>query len=559
MVMICVLWIAGSLTNLRTFELHDPAVLFLYFFIWGQCMIAFSFMLTTFFTNPRTATVVLLLITILSVQAGTTLLVQLILNPNIGADEVPYLPYMWFPPLVMIRGLLWLIYGAAFNAKVDMSNLAEYGNGAIMRCMFYMIGETFIMIPLTWYLESVLSVGGNAKPFLFPIYEAKEWFDKKYGNQSTITTKGEAANGGEGIIKEEGIEGANKEAEDVKTERLRAEAGGDDQAVRVLGFQKIFYGKRGAPDKVAVRDLSFAVNKNECFGLLGHNGAGKTTTISMLCGLFKPSAGKATIAGFDLNSELSNVHEVMGVCPQHDILWDDLTAREHLVFYARLRKVRPSELNNAVTKALAAVNLSQWADVNSSKFSGGMKRRLSTACSLVGEPQVVYMDEPSTGLDPASRHRLWEVISLSKGKNSILLTTHSMEEADVLCERIGIMGAGDMLCIGTSGNLKSRFGAGYRLSLHIKNKSNEAALKAQQVVTGLCPNAKLLNEAMGGILDFEVPYNEVKLSIVYTAIEKERESLEILDWGITESTLEEVFLAVTGHDSHHGIIPDLSV
>jgi ABC-type multidrug transport system ATPase subunit len=151
---------------------------------------------------------------------------------------------------------------------------------------------------------------------------------------------------------------------------------------------------------------------------------------------------------------------------------------------------------------------------------------------------------------------LWEVIAQSKGKNSILLTTHSMEEADVLCERLGIMGGGNMLCIGTSLDLKSRFGAGYRLSIHIHDKSVAAADRVQAAIVKLMPSAKLLNEPLGGILDFEVPRKEVKLSVVYRAIEALRGGLGIVDWGITESTLEEVFLAVTGHDSHAGIIPD---
>ena len=240
--------------------------------------------------------------------------------------------------------------------------------------------------------------------------------------------------------------------------------------------------------------------------------------------------------------------------PQHDILWNDLTAREHLVFFARLRKIPKNQLAAAVAKALDAVNLTEWGDVLSSKFSGGMKRRLSTACSLVGDPEVVYMDEPSTGLDPASRHRLWEVIAQSKGKNSILLTTHSMEEADVLCDRLGIMGAGDMQCVGTSLDLKARFGAGYCLSLHLQDKSPGAADKAVAEVKALLPSAKLLNEPMGGVLDFEVPRAEVKLSVVYAGIEAQRGPLGVLDWGITESTLEEVFIAVTGHDSQKGII-----
>jgi ABC-type multidrug transport system ATPase subunit len=557
MAMVFVLWAAGAATGLNTFTIHDPLVLLLFFVLWGQCMIAFSFMLTTFFQSPRTATVVLLLVTVLSVQAGTTLLVQNIINPLVGDDETPYLPYMWFPPLVMLRCILWLAYGAAFNAPCTLANLGTYGNSAVSRCFWYMFVETFIMAGLTYYLEAVLAAGGAARHPLFCVADLKALFmgSNKEGGGALKSGESQAeiemAN-----LQKDMEEARESEPDDVKAERERAQAGGDNQAVRVLNFRKVFAGQHGGAEKVAVRDLSFAVNKNECFGLLGHNGAGKTTCISMLCGLHKPTAGRATVAGFDLDSEMASVYENMGVCPQHDILWNDLTAREHLLFFARLRKIPEGALDAAVLRALDAVNLKEWADVLSSKFSGGMKRRLSTACSLVGEPKVVYMDEPSTGLDPASRHRLWEVIAQSKGKNSILLTTHSMEEADVLCERIGIMGAGSMLCLGTSLDLKARFGAGYRLSLHIADKSAKAAQEAQGVVVKLCPSAKLLNEPLGGILDFEVPRVEVQLSKVYGAIEDARESLGILDWGITESTLEEVFLAVTGHEAHTGVVPD---
>lgn len=156
---------------------------------------------------------------------------------------------MWFPPLVLIRGLLWLIYGAAFGARIDFTNLSTYGNGAVMRCMFYMIGETIIMIPLTWYLESVLSVGGSAKPYLFPCMELKQWFDKRNAPkdltetiENGAKTKTELAVGA--------TNGPQDEPEDVRKERIRAEAGGNNQAVRVLGFQKIFYGRGGVPDKV---------------------------------------------------------------------------------------------------------------------------------------------------------------------------------------------------------------------------------------------------------------------------------------------------------------------
>ena len=160
---------------------------------------------------------------------------------------------------------------------------------------------------------------------------------------------------------------------------------------------------------------------------------------------------------------------------------------------------------------------------------------------------VVYMDEPSTGLDPASRHRLWDVIAQSKGKNSILLTTHSMEEADLLCDRIGIMGDGKMMCVGTAPDLKHRFGEGYKLSINLSSKAESAASATEAVIKSILPNAKLLNIPLGGILDFEVPRNEVKLSAVYAAIEVQRANLGIVDWALTETTLEEVFLKVTGH------------
>jgi len=337
MAMILVLWVAAAATGLRTFTLHDPGVLLLFFFLWGQCMLAFSFMLTTFFTSPRTATVVLLLVTVLSVQAGTTLLLQNILNPDIGDDETPYLPYMWFPPLVLLRALLWLIYGAAFKSKLEWSNLTTYGNSGFFRSLCYMAAETVVMAGLTWYLEIVLVPGGNNRHPLFCVDDLKSWFARRAaGNDAETTKETELAPMG---VSKAVSGGRDDEAADVKAERERAEAGGGNQAVRVLNFHKVFPASGANPPKVAVRDLSFAVNKNECFGLLGHNGAGKSTTINMLCGLFKPTSGKAHVAGFDLSTDMASIHEQMGVCPQHDVLWDDLTAAEHLTFYARLRKV----------------------------------------------------------------------------------------------------------------------------------------------------------------------------------------------------------------------------
>jgi len=207
-----------------------------------------------------------------------------------------------------------------------------------------------------------------------------------------------------------------------------------------------------------------------------------------------------------------------------------------------------------VEQILQSVNLSVAGDRKAMGYSGGMKRRLSVANSLVGNPDVVYMDEPSTGLDPASKHQLWDVISASKAGKSMILTTHSMEEADVLCDRIAIMAGGELQCIGRSWQLKRRFGKGYTATITSSNKTKEHAKKieelmktifTQEVEEGEDPipsSCALLEDSIGGVSKFEISRKDVVLSKVFEQLNSNMAAYEISDWGITETTLEEVFL-----------------
>ena len=167
----------------------------------------------------------------------------------------------------------------------------------------------------------------------------------------------------------------------------------------------------------------------------GQNGAGKTTTIMMLCGFTELSDGEAVVAGFDVRTDMQRIYECMGVCPQHNLLWETLTALEHVRFYATLKGVPKASVQSAAMEALQAVSLASVAGKRAGEFSGGMKRRLSVAISLIGDPTVVFMDEPSTGLDPASRKQLWRTVHAAKSRGGcgIILTTHSMQEAEELC------------------------------------------------------------------------------------------------------------------------------
>jgi ABC-type multidrug transport system ATPase subunit len=193
-----------------------------------------------------------------------------------------------------------------------------------------------------------------------------------------------------------------------------------------------------------------------------------------MTGLFPPTSGTGIVGPYSINNDMENIYSEMGICPQHNILWGELTAESHQYFFGRLKGQKGNALRAEVKKNLEAVNLAMpnLKNRGAAGFSGGMQRRLSVANSIIGNPSVVYMDEPSTGLDPASRRQLWDVISKAKRDKSVILTTHSMEEADVLCDQLGIMSGGRLLCLGPAYDLKRRFGKGYTCIVSTKEKKS---------------------------------------------------------------------------------------
>ena len=255
----------------------------------------------------------------------------------------------------------------------------------------------------------------------------------------------------------------------------------------IRGLSKTFGGSPvdGSGGFVAVDELSFDMHEGQIFSLLGHNGAGKTTTINMLTGLFPPDSGsgggrgggsarvrnsagsnyKTTIYGSDIVADMPGARRKLGVCPQHDVLFDRLTAREHVAFFALLKGGAPSwaAANAEADDLLAHFHLQERAQHCGSELSGGMKRKLSTAVALCGGSKFVVLDEPTAGMDPLARRELWDLLKAMRAGRTMLLTTHYMDEADVLGDRIGIMSRGQLQCLGSSTFLKHTFGAGYKL------------------------------------------------------------------------------------------------
>nr|XP_022313180.1 ATP-binding cassette sub-family A member 5-like isoform X3 [Crassostrea virginica]XP_022313182.1 ATP-binding cassette sub-family A member 5-like isoform X3 [Crassostrea virginica]XP_022313183.1 ATP-binding cassette sub-family A member 5-like isoform X3 [Crassostrea virginica] len=304
--------------------------------------------------------------------------------------------------------------------------------------------------------------------------------------------------------------------------------------------------------KTAVRNASFAVDDGEVFGLLGPNGAGKTTVINMIVAEMGPTKGRVVVGGHDVQSSMSEAFQMMGFCPQHDALEDLMTLKEHLLLYATLRGVPENKVNDIAEWFIEQLKVQEHANKRSKKLSGGTKRKLSYALSMLGKPRIVLLDEPSTGMDPASKRFLWDTITSSfqdKGRGAIL-TTHYMEEADALCSRVGIMVNGKLECLGPTQHLKNKFGSGYILEIKLKtgvvNESSESVEQRmnqlEEYVLSLFPDAVIV-ERFGLRAQYKVPRNNVtSLAKVFTSLEEGKRDHGMEEYNFSQSSLEQVFL-----------------
>jgi len=285
----------------------------------------------------------------------------------------------------------------------------------------------------------------------------------------------------------------------------------------------------------AVDRFSLQVERGTVFGLLGPNGAGKTTLIKILTTLMKPSAGDAAVEGFSVLSAGREVRRVIGVVPQENNLDRYLTARENLILHGRLHGMRPAAYNPRIDELLEMTGLSGRQHDFPDTFSGGMQRRLVVARALVHEPRVLFLDEPTTGLDPQSRRALWEYIRGLRHKMTVFLTTHYMDEADALCDRIMIMDHGVSLVDGSSAELKSAFSRAHIYEVEFRGDG----AGYQEILAGL-PFVRSI-EREGGIFRLTLSGDEDLRPLIDSLV-----GADIRRICLKEPSLEDVFIALTG-------------
>jgi ABC-2 type transport system ATP-binding protein len=315
---------------------------------------------------------------------------------------------------------------------------------------------------------------------------------------------------------------------------------GETVIIETRGLRKSFQSRAGREKKTveAVRGVDLAVSEGEVFGFLGPNGAGKTTTLRMLATLIEPDGGEATVAGADLRKQPGEVRRRIGYVAQGGSTWDESTAREELVLQARLYGMSKAQAQARAAQALDSFQLAEYADRKCKTYSGGQRRRVDIALGIVHEPRAVFLDEPTTGLDPQSRAHMWEEIRRLRTEGmTIFLTTHYLEEADALCDRVAIIDNGQIVAEGTPDELKREV-SGDVVTVGLNGSTPQAAnlLEAESFVHKL--------ETVDGGLRLFVDEGTIAMPLILRVLDAASIPLGSIE--LHRPSLDDVFLTKTG-------------
>lgn len=524
-------------------------IVFLLFFIYGLCCLPFVYLLHYPFNVPSTGMATISIMNILSGLA-TLLTVFVLQIPALGAEEVgdglDWLFTIFIPHYCLGQGLN-NIYNNYANLKTcqdinyevlcAINNTLSCCSGCTANC--YEFDTNYFAWKTPGILRYIIFMLLQAVLFISLVLMIE------YGVINRIAYKLATRSNDVNPNEEELIEGSTEDS-DVMDEKKRIQDTPLDSlmetdALIINNIAKSYGSSR------AVRGISVGVGSQECFGLLGQNGAGKTTTFKMMTGDVFVSSGNAYLNKYDVKQHLNQVQQNLGYCPQFDALIDQMTGRETLIMYARLRGVPEDDIKSTVNDLIDTMMLRKHADKNCDVYSGGNKRKLSTAIALIGNPPFVFLDEPTTGMDPGARRKLWNVLSdVRASGRTLVMTSHSMEECDALCTKIVIMVNGKFVCLGSPQHLKNKFGQGYTLIIRITGSAGEivSSTPIKNYVMETFPMAEVFGNHQG-YLHFQIKDASIPLAKVFDAMEKVKDQFNIEDYSVNQTTLEQVFLGFT--------------
>ncbi|GAB2289622.1 hypothetical protein Dimus_023931 [Dionaea muscipula] len=531
--------VCGMMLKFDIFLYNSFMILFLLFFLFQLNMIAIAFFLSPVVkkaSNALNAGFVVYLFTILLQIA------LLLLESKINVESLSKL----LPQSMLTRAITLLADSSQVNRFRWSDRKKCLPTDADCELTFngvyiWLTSSFFLWLSLALYIDNMLPGPNGVRKPVFYFLNPRYWTGK---DRNMAQLKRPVPQIKHTVIDDEDVlEEKNKVKEQMDSGVLDSQF-----AVQIRGLVKTYYSRRKKPFH-AIEELWLNFNKDQLFCLLGPNGAGKTTTIGCLTGIISVTGGDALIYESSIRSNvgMSNIRKIIGVCPQFDILWRQLTGEEHLELFANIKGLPSHSIRMNVHKSLAEVGLTSSAKVRAGSYSGGMRRRLSVAIALLGDPKVVILDEPTTGMDPISRRQVWDIIESAKKGRVIILTTHSMEEADVLGDRIGIMAKGRLRCIGTSIRLKSKFGTGFVANVSFSGSPSGARtsyLEATKRFFNDHLDVKPKEES-AAFLTYVIPREkEGELKEFFAKLQDMERELGISDIQLGLTTLEEVFLTI---------------
>ncbi|XP_005743441.1 cholesterol transporter ABCA5 isoform X2 [Pundamilia nyererei] len=492
-------------------------VIFFLIFLYGISSIFFSFMLTPLFKKPKFASTVG---SMLTVVFGCLSLFTVLVK------DFPQ-PLVWLlcllSPSAFSIGIAQVVYLEAQGDGAVFSSLTN-GPHPLYVPLLMLVVDCILYLLLATYLDQVLpgefGMRRSLVYFLKPSYWSK--CRKRYVEVSSVyDTELNGAPGGDESIEPVSPEFRGKEA------------------IRINNIRKVYKEKDNVVE--ALRGLTFDIYEGQITALLGHSGAGKSTLMNILCGICPPTNGTATIYGSPVAeiADASEMKQLVGICPQFNIIFDVLTVEEHLRIFAAIKGIPRADIDAEVTKVLKDLDLEKIMTAQAKNLSGGQKRKLSVGIAILGDPKILLLDEPTAGMDPYSRHQVWSLLKSRRAGRVTVLSTHYMDEADILADRKAVISQGQLKCVGSSLYLKIKCGVGYHLRMSISeacDAENITSLVKQHV-----PKAKLSRQHEAE-LTFTLPFESMD---TFPGLFSELDSqprLGIVNYGVSMTTLEDVFL-----------------
>ncbi|CAB3408775.1 unnamed protein product [Caenorhabditis bovis] len=513
----------------RIFNNTDYTLLLLILIVFMFSSIAMSLFFSTLFTNANIAT------------AATCVLWFLFFFPfqlkNDAIKTPTFNRIMLILPPTAMGNIFKLL--ESFNAVeeatwADLPNMENPVLGlSVTMCLVMLAVDTLVFLILAWYVSAIAPGSyGVRQPLYFP-FTIRYWFRNYQANR---------------------VQYADDEEFDIipSNDNFEAEPLGLKATVHINSLSKVYDNGTKALDSLNLR-----LYENQITGLLGHNGAGKSTTMSILCGLYSPSSGTAKIYSRDIRTHLRRVREILGICPQHNVLFSHLTVAEQLHLFAALKGCPDGEIQANVAEILESVSLTDKANKLAGTLSGGMKRRLSIGIAFIGGSKFVILDEPTAGVDVTARKDIWKLLQRNKKGRTILLSTHHMDEADVLSDRIAILSQGQLVTVGTSVFLKRKFGNNMTLTVcKVPGTNYKETIKLVEKC-GEIVDLKYGDETEEEIV-FNIPINvdSDRLEKFFTDFDERMSEFQFGQYGISAPTLQNIFVSLAPQKEYH--VPKVS-